>query len=436
MGFFAKDLLAATAPSTEGFAFGDLKQRVNFFGSPLYRDFVETRVLVRMEAMKKAETQNRRDELLTSMLLSSENMEGETGALVQKHAGWARALFSAAVAPETRLSFALACDATERVEFASQFKECPGDGVCWNAARCAVALVDLPPNLKVADFIGFLDLVHKAGARKLVTNPLLGAMCDFHSEVRALRITTAEGTTRKPWVMPLLEATAGAKMGVGAWQKDDFAPDSVPEEHGPAVSKALGRAFPMRPPMWVVQFREKVAYNKSKQAAGGGSGTPAAAADAGLVERMKRKADEYAAAAASAPAVAASAAAAPAAAASAPAAPGTSAAVAPVAAAGGVAASAAVAPAPAAPAAPAAARAPGSSGSSAAAAPQAAAVRPFHVGDVVILDDTVGVLFANQDFQCSVNNQKQKHKTNIGVGFRLQGVVKIWPFFVTPRKLR
>ena len=378
MGFFAKDLLAPTAPSTEGFAFGDLKQRVNFFGSPLYRDFVETRVLVRLEAMKQAKDQKQRDDLLTSILLSSENMDGETGASAQKQAAWARALFSAGVAPETRLSFALACDATERVEFASQFNECPGDGVCWRAARCAVALVDAPPDLKVGDFIGFLDLVHKAGARKFVTNPLVGSMCDFHSELRSLRSTAAEATTRKPWLMPLLETTAGAKMGVGAWQKDDFVPDSIPEEHGPAVSKALGRVFPMKPPLWVFQFREKVA-NSKKPAAGGGIGTPAAAAGEapGLLDRMNKKAEELAAAAALAPAAAG--------------APGSSAAVAP---------------------APSAAVAPVAAAGSAAAAPRAAAVRPFTVGDIVILDDTVGALFANQDFLCGTNNQK-KHRGGV-----------------------
>lgn len=245
----------------EGFSFGDLGQRVKFFASPLYRDYVETRSRARLLAMQQADTKERREELLTSLVASAEHLEGDAGQL-QQHAGWARGLFSAAVAPATRLSFSLASDPAERVEFACQFKVLPSDTICWPVVRCAAALVEVPKDLAVDDFLHMLALVHEGGARKSVVNPLVGALCDFQAEVLLW-----SGSSASVWLGPLMQAVGAAKMGVPRWQVEDFAPDIVPDEYTPALSKALGRLFALKPPQWVVSLREKVADRKVKQAA-------------------------------------------------------------------------------------------------------------------------------------------------------------------------
>ena len=364
-----KDLLDQKPLSMEGFSFGDLGQRVKFFASPLYRDYVETRSRARLLAMQQAETQERREELLASLVASVENLEGDGGHL-QQQAAWARGLFSAAVAPATRLSFALASDAAERVEFACQFKVLPSDGICWRAVRCAAGLVEVPREVTFDEFLHMVALVQeggarsggkkmkkaanmkkKGGARKSVVNPLVGAVCDFQAEV-----VWWSGAPESAWYRPLMQAVGAAKMGVPRWQTEDFAPDAVPEEHTPALSKALGRLFALKPPLWVVSLREKVADRKAKQAAPPG----ATAAEA---------APEVALPAAAAPGTAAS--------------PRSSAASA-VGAAALAPASAAVAPGPKA------------KGCAKAGEAAAAAGRPS-VGDVVILDDSVGVACSNQE---------------------------------------
>ena len=69
-----KDLLDQKPLSMDGFSFGDLGQRVKFFASPLYPDYVETRSRARLLAMQQAETQERREELLASLVASVENL--------------------------------------------------------------------------------------------------------------------------------------------------------------------------------------------------------------------------------------------------------------------------------------------------------------------------------------------------------------------------
>ena len=119
----------------------------------------------------------------------------------------------------------------------------------------------------------------------------------------------------------------------------------------------------MKPPQWVVAFREKVAEDRRAKQSQSGS-LPAAAAGQGLLERMKQVEADKAAEAASA----------------------------------GAAASAASDEAPAEPPKSSAVVAPGAA---AAVAPATAAERQFHVGDIVLLDDLVGGVFAKQDFLCS-----------------------------------
>lgn len=344
--------------------------------------------------MQEAETQEDRDIYLTNLSAIMESPSLADRGELLKEAAWARGLFSSATTAQMRVSFALEVDAVERINFASDFRRLSFDGVPWSSLRCATSFMDVPKGLPWSDFREMLELVDNSTCRQWITNPLVAALVDFRSDIRAAGCGALE------CFEPLLRSVVASKMGVPMWQPEtEFHLEDAPQEHWQPIVKALNRLFAARPPQWVAIARDRRAGAASGAAAA--AKAPGAPADPDSTATAAAAAAQAPASGAQVPAseaAAAAAAQAPASAAQSPASPS--------------AAAPAAAASPAWDAAVAAALASGSTLADAQRLGRAATdkgggkqkegtAHRFVVGDVVLLGDTVGKQYINLEFGIS-----------------------------------
>ena len=200
--------------------------------------------------MQVATTEDERDTYLTTLIAIAESPSFENR--LSKEVAWARGLFSTAKTARERVFFVLQGETAERIEFASSFYPLESDGVSWRALRCATSTTDVPTGMPWEEFSGMLELLDNPTARQSASNPLVGGLLDFRSELRTSGAIALYCAARH------LQSAGASKMGVTSWQpEEDFHLDSAPQEHWRAIVKALGRLFMTRPPQWVSAARDR-----------------------------------------------------------------------------------------------------------------------------------------------------------------------------------
>jgi len=243
------------------FADGDLGARVRFYGSALYKDFLEERSQALLAKARVATSDADRDELLVSLSASVQGIDAENPVLA-KHVAWARALFHSSVPTEERIRFALA-SAAERVAFAQGFR--PGSGKAavpnWFAVVPVASSVEVLASLTVADFVETMDQVVLANQRKAI-NPLVGALADFRGE-----LLLAANDDQAAWVRDLCFAACRSKPSATHFVAPQIGPETLPQEHQLVVAKALGRLWSTKSPAWTAAFRDAAAAAASKSKA-------------------------------------------------------------------------------------------------------------------------------------------------------------------------
>ena len=248
---------------------GDLTSKMRFVGSVLYKHFVELRASALESAAKAASDAAKRDALLKAFSSAAESLDDPSGTVL-KSANWARSMLTSSVSALARLTFALEAESAQRVEYAASFEKAEVDGVKWSSLGCFVDTVDIPPALEWPQFRDAATLVAKAGLRKSVTNPLVGSVVDFQTEVQAQFAEQA-------WVPGVLEAASRAKLNAKHWKDVAVPADGIVEADMVLLSRMLGKMFPFRAPEWVTSLREKAAelrqQRKAAEAAAAGEET-------------------------------------------------------------------------------------------------------------------------------------------------------------------
>ena len=370
---------------------GDLAARVTFYGSPLYKDFIQCRA----EALLSEATTTIDRQLRASCLeaLGKMGSMDDISEWLGRQIKWGRTLFGKTT-DQSRLLFALGApeqvDRIARIEFAVDWAEVPGEQLDWPTLAVFAQPVPVPVGVSWDSFAKTTELVAAAGLRKYVANPLVGAFMDFKVEARA-----------QWWAQPgpafhdaLVMVVAKFKLQATHWTAlpDDIDFKLIEPAHLQSLSKSLGRLWPSKPPLWVQLLRDRAKKEAEEQAAASAAAAPGALA-AGADPAGGAPGAVASDSAGAAPEVAAASAA-------------------------GVAAASAAGEdaAGAAPGTP----TPGGDGGGAPEVPDAG----FMIGDIVRLDDSVGKRFINQEAQVTKVSPKMVTVAFINLKDKPKSVLK------------
>jgi len=120
-------------------------------------------------------------------------------------------------------------------------------------------------------------------------NPLVGALADFRGVLLAVNDDHAE------WVRDLFFAACRSKLSARHFVAPQIGPETLPQEHRLLVAKALGRLWSTKSPAWTAAFRDAAAASKPKAGAHAGTHEAAQAAGAEAPESAAPEAPEAAA---------------------------------------------------------------------------------------------------------------------------------------------
>ena len=181
----------------------DLKLRLRFFDSVLYKGVQEQRVARFLTAAKGALERQKRDQLLEALESVVDTSSDES---VKKQVGWARTLFSTTLSERERLMFALSDEGA--LNFALAWPPLPGDPK-WESISALAAPCDRWPSSVIA--VAFIALVSDIVARmtkKLIKNPVVTLLVELVSATRA-------ALGKHDWVEELITAAADLRMEAG-----------------------------------------------------------------------------------------------------------------------------------------------------------------------------------------------------------------------------
>ena len=140
----------------------DLKLRLRFFDSVLYKDFQEQRIARFLTAAKAALERSNRDQLLQAL----ESVVDSSDESVKKQVGWARTLFSTTLSERERLMFALTDEGA--LNFALAWPPLQGDPN-WESISALVAPCDQwPSSVNAVAFISLVGDIVACKAKKLI----------------------------------------------------------------------------------------------------------------------------------------------------------------------------------------------------------------------------------------------------------------------------
>jgi len=161
----------------------DIGQRVTFYSSAVYRDFLEHRMVSRVDAAKIAETPEALKSCIEKVNSAASALDKNQTISVDaaRQVAWATSMFHDSVPEPERVVFAM--DDTEgfraaRLDFACEFKV---SGSFWPALRYFTQIAPVPDSLSWDQFERAASLVQSAQVRKAVSNPIVGAVLDFRS---------------------------------------------------------------------------------------------------------------------------------------------------------------------------------------------------------------------------------------------------------------
>jgi len=240
----------------------DLRARMQFFGSALYRDYVHLRCDALLDAAREATAAEKRQGFLRTLEAVAGGLEaGEGEGERQKHASWALSLAPPDVPPETRLRFALAAYAPERMAFAATFARVGNDPLDWDALGVFASVTDMPASVGHDAFFKMLEFVAQHGLRKNVPNPIAQQFLEARSDV----VAAVGDDPPTGWAAGFLSASAKARFSANHWRPDPaFHQASVPPEHIALTAKAVGKLWGLRsPPQWAVALRERAVAERA-----------------------------------------------------------------------------------------------------------------------------------------------------------------------------
>jgi hypothetical protein len=224
--------VANTSPGEGGvFDMGkdtDLKLRLRFFDSVLYKDFQEQRIARFLTAAKGALERQKRDQLLEALESVVDTSSDES---VKKQVGWARTLFSTPLSERERLMFALADEGA--LNFALTWPPLQGDPN-WESISALVAPCDQwPPSVNAVAFISLVSDIVACKTKKLINNPVVTLLVDFISATRA-------ALGKHDWVEELITVAADLRLEAG-WGSE-FDPSKVCEGNWRLLSVSSTRS--------------------------------------------------------------------------------------------------------------------------------------------------------------------------------------------------
>ena len=116
------------------------------------------------------------------------------------------------------------------------------------------------------DLYEALDMLAKAGLRKAIASPQVGAFCDFRQEAKSVF-----GSIAPDWLDGCMSAALRAKIGClapGLGQlPDTFDYRVVEDTHMPGLAKLLAKLFVNAAPTWASALRERAAALRKEEAA-------------------------------------------------------------------------------------------------------------------------------------------------------------------------
>ena len=156
---FALAGVADTKLCSEKFVSSDLTARVRFFGSALYRDFLQQRTRALLAEAKAAQSAPKRHEFLQLFMECAMSLEGDTNGDCAKQASWCATLFFDEVSDASKVNFVLGTEGStpggaqfsllpavapavnvtpERLVFVQSFRTLDTDTIHWTTvAYCA-----------------------------------------------------------------------------------------------------------------------------------------------------------------------------------------------------------------------------------------------------------------------------------------------------------
>jgi hypothetical protein len=140
--------------SPDKFAASDITARVRFFGSVLYRDFLQHRLVALLADAREASSAKERDSLLKLFRECAASLDGPQSEQWNQQASWGATLFNSEVPDTVKVDFVLGATAAtapataegapatnltaERLAFVLSFKALPTDTINWKmVAVCA-----------------------------------------------------------------------------------------------------------------------------------------------------------------------------------------------------------------------------------------------------------------------------------------------------------
>ena len=300
----------------------DLADRLRFYGSVLYRDFLDCRMAALLGSAQSSSAPQHRQACLKALglLSAGHGSEGSEVSELQTQAAWAISLFSDSSSVASSMRFALESENSARIEFAQSFVvhskaeaasgadaasgaiDAASGAIDWQVMHCFVGIWEAAgASFSIERLIKAMDELLRHGLRKVVSNPVAGALMDMRNELQ-------QHFGAKDWIDELSKIVCKAKFALEDGCSE--VPDSwcLPANEAPNVrlhqiAKALGKVWPHKGPAWAMAVREaaqaakeaaQAAKLKAAQDASQAAQPKAPAAQAASGEGPKEKEEEAA----------------------------------------------------------------------------------------------------------------------------------------------
>ena len=273
------------ASADEYYRGGDLNERMRFFGSTLYKNFVECRAGALVAAARDTKDPGHRRKVLDALgsLSASIHEERSHQTAVETEALWAVNIFGSLLAPGAVLKYAMGGEEGERLEFADTFVRHSGpDAAAVEAHNWAALLALLDPTklaqkVSVNDLIQAMDMVDHED----IIHPVVVSLLDFRKELLQICSTSAAGGASKSaaqapgWADNLTASVLKAKLWPAATGWDSWSVCDQSSGLLQPLAKIMSKIWPRSSvghylgkaiPDWVVAIGAAAQAEKEKAA--------------------------------------------------------------------------------------------------------------------------------------------------------------------------
>ena len=264
---FATTDLEKPVSSDSFYEGADLTDRLRFFGSALYKDYLDCRMSALLEAGKKSTEPEHRQNLFASLVqLCASAEETTANADLIKQAQWATTLVGSG-APADRVKFALEAHADDRIALACEFKEHSTE-IDWNCLKVFADPSSFTPDIGAEAFIACLDQLNRFGARKVVQHPVGMSLLDFRSDIVGL-CAPGSAASAPEWATQLTKVVVKTKIEATSWTSVPDSWDCTTADPAmiTVLARIVGKVWPHKGPEWVSTLRKE--KENAKAAAAG-----------------------------------------------------------------------------------------------------------------------------------------------------------------------